>query len=157
MARITRCITLSLDADRAVRRLVIAARTDPNVVKQLGLNSLRDELKVPDGRPRNLTSYEVEALAKALGQPDLTTQRQVFKAMHNQFIDPVLTSEAIRLVGDFYWSAPCVGDDEDHQRQIFISASRVVEALIMKASGDVKIESGKTGRASASHAEQASH
>jgi hypothetical protein len=136
---------------------VIAARTDPNVVKQLGLNSLRDELNVPDGRPRNLTSYEVEALAKALGQPDLTTQRQVFKAMHNQFIDPVLTSEAIRLVGDFYWSAPCVGGDEDHQRQIFISASRVVEALIMKASGDVKIESGKTGRASASHAEQASH
>jgi hypothetical protein len=145
VARITRCITLSLDADRVVRRLAAAARTDPNVVKQLGLNLFKDELRAPDGHPRNLTFYEVEALAKVLRQPNLTTQRQVLKAMRNPFIDPVLTSEATKLVGDFYWSAPCAGGDDSCRRQVFISVGRIIEALIMKASGDVKIESGKNG------------
>ena len=159
MARVTRCITLSLDADRAVRRLVVAVRTDPNVARQLGLNSPDNRSRMPDGRPRNLTFYEVKALAKVLRRPDLTTQRQVLKAMHNPFIDPVLTSEAIKLVGDFYWSAPRMGGDEDRQHQVFISASRVIEALIMQgaATGESEIEDATIHTAPTDDAAQAIH
>ena len=154
MPRVTCCITMAAETAETVRQLVAAARTDQAVAARLGLPTTHQPSIArpkPNGYPRPLAQPEIDRLARIMQRPQLKTASKVIRAMHDPYIDPVLTSEAINTIGELYWEEPRVAP-----KASFISISRVIEALIMQASGALKIEA-RPNTAPASHDGQASH
>jgi len=135
LSRCVRCITLSLEAEEVIRALVRAAQTDYEVARRLKFVS-RQPVQ------RTLTKAEILRLSTILGKTFKSSQA-VKRAVHDPFIDPVRTSAAIDELSEIYRTAPR------------INASRVIEALILQASGDLNLEDRSVRTAPASHDDQA--
>ena len=171
MQRIMRCITLSLEADARVQKIVSDARVDSVLACRLGLANSAADAAPPKSTltqapvspaftpgPRALTRQEISTLAEIMHAPYLRTQRQVLRAMNDFAFDPALTSQAINVLREIYHTpVPKL----QLGRRPFINISRVIEALIMQGvvTGEAKINESATPihTASTGDAAQAVH